>query len=266
MNGAKDSKIEQEIWNPEEQGLEKTELQTALTDNEKSALQKYQEVVIGSSSLLALLKYEVLTSMLGPLPGAAGLVLRKKYFKSFLGKVGQNVVFGKSVTIRHPHKIYIGNNVVIDDYAVLDAKGTNNDGIMIGNNVMIGRNSVISCKNGNITIEDNTNIAMNCFIQSAKDVNVGKNVLISAYCYVIGGGDHKTDRTDIPIIAQGQVVRGINIEDNCLLGAGVKVQDGVTIGRDSIVGTGAVVIKSFPEFSIAVGVPANVVKTRLNCE
>lgn len=262
MNEAKDSRIEQEIWNPEEQELEKTELQTALTDTEKSALQKYQEVVIGSRSLLGLLKYEVLTSLLGPLPGAAGLVLRKNFFKSFLGKVGQNVVFGKSVTIRHPHKIYIGSNVVIDDYAVLDAKGIHNNGILISDNVMIGRNTVISCKNGNIAIGDNTNIAMNCFIQSSKEVTIGKNVLFAAYCYVIGGGDHKTDRTDIPIIAQGQVVRGISIQDNCLLGAGVMIQDGVTIGRDSIVGTGAVVTKSIPEFSVAVGLPATVVRTR----
>lgn len=262
MNKIKDSSTLIEVCSPEEHGIEKTEFQATLTDTKKSALQKYQEVVIGSPSLLALLKYEVLTSVMGPLPGALGLVVRKKYFKSFLGKVEQNVVFGKSISIRHPHKIYIGNNVVIDDYSVLDAKGTNNDGIRIGNNVMIGRNTVISCKNGNITIGDNTNIAMNCFIQSAKDVNIGNNVLISAYCYVVGGGDHKTDRTDIPIIAQGQVVKGINIEDNCLLGAGAMIQDGVTIGRDSIIGTGAVVTKSIPKFSIAAGVPARIIKNR----
>ena len=87
MNETKDSKIEQEIWNPEEQGLEKTELQTASTDSEKSALQKYQEVVIGSASLFALLKYEVLTSLIGPLPGAAGLVLRKKYFRQLIKSI-----------------------------------------------------------------------------------------------------------------------------------------------------------------------------------
>jgi len=262
MNEMKDTLKAKEIWSSEEQGLERTEFQTALTDTKKSALKRYQEIVIGSSNLMGLIKYEVLTGLLGPLPGAAGLVLRKKYFKSFLGKVGQNVVFGKSITIRHPHKIYIGNNVVIDDYAVLDAKGADNSGILIGNNVMIGRNTVISCKNGNITIGDNTNVAMNCFIQSAKEVMIGRNVLFSAYCYVIGGGDHKTDRTDIPIITQGQVARGINIEDNCLLGAGVMVQDGVMIGRDSIVGTGAVVTKFIPEFSIAAGIPAKVLRKR----
>jgi len=262
MAEIRDSLMAREIGQAEDQTLAKTELQAALTDSKKSALQKYQEVVIGSPSLFALLKYEILTSVLGPLPGAMGLVLRKRFYRSLLGGIGQNVVFGKSITIRHPHKIYIGDNVVIDDYAVLDAKGTDNRGIVIGDNVMIGRTTVISCKNGNITIGNNTNIAMNCFIQSAKEVQIGKNVLFAAYCYVIGGGDHRTDRTDIPIIAQDQVVKGITIEDNCWIGAGVKVQDGVIIGRDSIIGSGGVVTGDIPEFCIAVGVPARILRKR----
>jgi len=246
----------------EEYTHEKTELQAALTDPKTSVLRKYQELVVGSTSLGSLLAYEIVTTLLGPLPGAIGLVLRKKFFKPLFGSVGTNVIFGRSVTVRHPGKIQIGNNVVIDDYAVLDAKGADNIGIAIGDNVMIGRNTVISCKNGNITIGENTNIAMNCFIQSAKEVTIGKNVLFAAYCYVIGGGDHETDRTDIPIIAQGQIVQGITIEDNCWIGAGVKVRDGAIIGRDSIIGSGAVVTKSIPRFSVAAGVPAKMIRKR----
>jgi acetyltransferase-like isoleucine patch superfamily enzyme len=166
------------------------------------------------------------------------------------------------MTIRHPQKIRIGDNVIFDDYAVLDAKGNDNAGIIIGNDVMIGRHTVLSCKNGDIIIGDNSNIAMNCFVQSAKDVKIGKNVLISAYCYIIGGGDHNSNRIDIPIIGQGQVVRGIAIEKNCLLGAGVKVQDGVKIERDTIIGTGSVVNSDIPAFSVAVGLPARVIKKR----
>ncbi|MGD1712234.1 DapH/DapD/GlmU-related protein [Dapis sp. BLCC M172] len=242
--------------------FEKTELQAKLTDEKQTALQKYQDITIGSYSISKLIKYELLVTLIGALPGAIGLVLRKKFYKSLFAKVGRNVIFGKSITIRHPDKIYIGDNVIIDDYAVLDGKGADNNRIIIGDNVMIGRSSVISCKNGNITIGENSNIAMNCFIQSAKEVNIGKNVLFAAYCYVIGGGDHETERTDIPIIAQGQIVKGITIEDNCWIGASVKVLDGVKIGRDSIIGAGAVVTKDIPDYAIAVGVPAKVVKTR----
>ena len=262
MKKMQSSKSPEKIWNPEAQGIGKTKLQASLTDPKMSALKKYQDLAIGSFSLYSLLKYEILTVVLGPIPGAIGLVLRKLLFKSLFKKVGKNVVFGKSLTIRHPQKIRIGDNVIIDDYAVLDAKGNDNIGIDIGNDVMIGRNTVISCKNGDIRIGDNSNIAMNCFIQSAKEVTIGKNVLFSAYCYVIGGGDHKTDRTDIPIIAQAQVVEGIEIEDNCLLGANSMIQDGVTIGRDSMIGSGSVVTRDIEEFSIAVGIPSKIIKKR----
>ena len=130
----------------DDEQVKKTELQSVLTDPKKSALKKYQDIAIGSGSLLALLKYELLISLLSPLPGAAGLVLRKMFYPSLFGGVGRNVIFGKSITIRHPGKIFIGDNVVIDDYAVLDAKGNDNKGIFIGDNVMIGRNTSISCK------------------------------------------------------------------------------------------------------------------------
>ena len=241
---------------------EQTALQAILTDTKTSALKKYQDLVVGAPGLWALARYELLTGLLGPLPGAAGLLLRKLAYPALFGSVGRNVVFGRSVTVRHPRRIHLGNDVVVDDYAVLDAKGTHPRGLVIGDNVMIGRGTVLSCKNGTISIGDHTNIAMNCFIQSAKEVVIGRNVLFAAYCYVIGGGDHRTDRTDVPIIAQGQIVRGLTIEDNCWLGAGVKVLDGVTIGRDSILGAGAVVSRSIKPFAVAAGVPARTLRVR----
>ena len=239
-----------------------TELQAILTDNKKSASAKYQELCIGSSNLWLLLKYEVITSLLGPLPGALGLLLRGKFFKTLLGRVGSNVVFGRSIVLRHPRKIHLGNNVIIEDNCVLDAKGKNNKGIFIGNNVTIGRNCVLSCKDGDLNIGDNTIININAFIQSAKRVDIGKDVGIGAYCYIMGAGDHIMTQTDIPIMAQGQIVKGITIEDNAAIGTGAKIKDGITIGRDAFIGAGAVVTKSIPEFSIAVGVPARVIKKR----
>lgn len=257
-----DNKNATEIKKDAEDGSAKTALQETLTGSKQSALQKYQAIVVGRPGLLRLLLFELLTTLLGPLPGALGLVLRKKFYPLLLGKVGRNVVFGRSLTIRHPHKIVIGDNCIIDDYAVLDAKGDSNTGISMGSNVMLGRNSVLSCKNGDLIIGDNVNIAMNCFLQSAATVRIGQDTLLSAYCYLIGGGDHKMERTDIPIMAQGQVVRGIEIGEDCLLGGGVYVQDGVSIGKGSVIGTGATVTGDMPEYVVAVGVPAKVIKKR----
>lgn len=252
----------EEIWKPGGKNDQTTRLQSTLTSTEKSALQKYAEIAIGNLHYGQLIKYELLTTLLSSIPGALGFFSRKQFYPYLLGKMGRHSVIGKSVTLRHPQKIRIGRGVIIDDYVVLDAKGENNQGITIEDNVIIGRGTVISCKNGNIIIGKNSNIAMHCFIQSAKDVTIGKNVLLSAYVYLIGGGDHKTDRIDIPVIAQGQIVRGIHIKDNCFIGAGVKIQDGVVIGKDAIVGTGSVVRESIPAFSISAGVPSKHVRSR----
>lgn len=252
-----------EIYSAREAAHGKTELQATLTDERRSALRTYQELTIGRPGLLRLVLHELVNMFIAPLPGAAGLFLRAKLYPLLLGSVGKKVIFGRSMTIRHPHKIHIGDHCVFDDYTVLDAKGTNNQGITIGHNVLIGRATVLSCKDGDLTIGDNTNIAINCFIQSARTVTIGSHVLFGAFCYIIGGGDHQTKRTDIPIIRQGQVVHGITIEDNCWLGGGVLVQDGSAIGKDCIIGSGAVVRGTIPSFSVAAGVPAVVKKSRL---
>jgi maltose O-acetyltransferase len=55
--------------------------------------------------------------------------------------------------------------------------------------------------------------------------------------------------------------KSIILEDNVWLGARVTILKGVTIGHDSVIGAGSVVTKSIPPRSVAVGVPASVIKT-----
>ncbi len=240
-----------------------TEMQQKLTDEKRSGLAKYQDMFVGKKGFLALLKYELITSWFGPCAGAFGLVTRKVLFRRLLGRCGRGVVFGRNVVLRHPHKIAIGDNVIIDDNCVLDAKGEDNEGIHIGDNVILSRNTALVSKNGSIYLGDNTNLGANCLIQSESSVRIGSNILFASYCYIVGGGNHAFSRTDIPIIQQPPISKGgIVIEDNCWLGARVTVLDGVTIGRDTVVGAGAMVLKDLPEFTIAVGVPAKVIKNR----
>jgi acetyltransferase-like isoleucine patch superfamily enzyme len=198
-------------------------------------------------------------------PGALGLFLRSHLYPLVLGRVGKNVAFGCNVTLRHPHKIQIDDNVVIDDNCCLDAKGTTNRGIMIGRGVFLGRNSILSCKNGDIILEEEANIGFNVEVFSAATVRIGRKVLVAAYTYLVGG-DHLYDRVDVPVLDQGRTARGIEVGDNVWLGAHVVVADGVRIGRDAVIGAGAVVTGDIPEFHVAAGVPARVIRDRRRAE
>ncbi len=238
-----------------------TVIQQELFDERRSKVGKYRDLVVGRPGLGALAAYEIVTLLGSWVPGALGLFLRSKLYPWILGGVGRNVVFGVNVTLRHPHKIVIGDNVVIDDQCCLDAKGTTNRGIRIGNGVFVGRNTILSCKNGDIVIEDGANIGFNCEIFSASQVRVGRHILMAAYTYLVGG-DHLYDRVDIPVLQQGRTARGIDVGEGAWLGTHVVVTDGSTIGRDAIIGAGAVVVGAVPEFAIATGIPARVMRDR----
>jgi acetyltransferase-like isoleucine patch superfamily enzyme len=238
-----------------------TVIQRELFDERRSAAGKYRDLVIGRPGLWPLIAYELVMLASSWVPGALGLLLRSKLYPLVLGSVGRNVVFGVNVTVRHPHKIAIADNVVIDDGCCLDAKGTDNAGITLGQGVFIGRNTILSCKNGDIVVDDKANIGFNCEIFSASRVRVGKSVLMAAYTYLVGG-DHLYDRVDIPVLEQGRTARGIEVADNVWLGTHVVVTDGSSIGRDAIIGAGAVVVGEIAEFGIATGIPAKVVRDR----
>jgi acetyltransferase-like isoleucine patch superfamily enzyme len=226
-----------------------------------SALERYQDLVVGSRDLVQLVLYELVVMLTSWVPGALGLLLRRIAYPWILGSVGQNVVFGQGVVVRHPRKIRIGDDVTIDDLVVLDAKGETNQGIAIGNGAFVGRATILSCKNGDIVLEDEVNIGFNSEIFSGSRVHVGRYGLFAAYTYLVGGG-HEFSRLDQPVILQPRTSVGITLGENVWLGAKATVMDGVRIGQDVVIGAGAVVTEDIPPRTIAVGIPARVVKHR----
>jgi acetyltransferase-like isoleucine patch superfamily enzyme len=231
--------------------------QDQLFKDPGGARAKYAALIVGRPGLAALIKYELVQLCAQWVPGALGLALRKVLYPMLLGGCGRNVVFGQGVVLRHPHKIRIGDNVVVDDHCLLDAKGSTNEGIRIGNGVFVGRNSILSCKDGDIELADGVNVGFNCEIFSAGRVTVGADTLLAAYAYLIGG-DHAVSNRDTAVNAQARVAAGISVGAGVWIGAGAKVLDGVTIGDRGIVGAGAVVRASVPDGATAVGVPARI--------
>jgi acetyltransferase-like isoleucine patch superfamily enzyme len=235
--------------------------QEQLFDPRRSARQKYASLVVGRPGWRALLAHELITLVAQARPGALGLLLRRQLYPRLLGRCGRNVVFGQNVVLRHPHKISIGDNVVIDDNCLLDAKGDANTGITIGSGVFIGRNTILSCKNGDIEIADGANLGFNCEVFSASRVRIGRSALLAAYCYVIGGGHDYSDISR-PILEQDRVSAGVTVGDGVWMGAGAKVLDGVTVGANAIVGAGAVLRVAVPEFGVIVSARSKLVGTR----
>ena len=227
----------------------------------KSSRAKYAELVVGRPGLAALLKYELIVTFAQGWPGALGLAIRKLLYPLLLGSCGRNVVFGQHVVLRHPHKVHIASNVAIDDHCLIDAKGESNRGIRIGDGVFVGRNTILSCKNGDIELADGANIGFNCEVFSASRVTVGRNVLMAAYCYLIGG-DHDFSDPSTSVLEQARTSVGIAIGDGAWLGAGAKILDGVTVGGGAVIGAGAVVRENIPASAIAVGIPARIVGSR----
>jgi acetyltransferase-like isoleucine patch superfamily enzyme len=236
-------------------------IQQAIRDPRRSALGKYQDLVVGSRSIARLLLHELVVTTTSWIPGALGLVLRRLCYPWLLGAVGRNVTFGHGVVLRHPGKIRLGDDVVVDDLVVLDAKGETNRGITVGNGVFLGRGTILSCKDGDITLGDHVNIGFNSEIFSGSSVTVGANGLFAAYTYLVGGG-HEFDRAGVPVVDQARLSKGIAVGENVWLGAGTIVMDGIRIGRDVVAGAGAVVTEDLPDGVVAVGVPARVVRRR----
>lgn len=135
--------------------------------------------------------------------------------------------------------------------------------ICLENQVVLERNVDIGALDQTtfISIGQNTFIGPGTCIAGPGNIRIGANCLIAAQSGIFANNHNFAD-LDLPIKEQGVTCKGIEIEDDCWLGSGVKVLDGVTIGKGSVIGAGAVVTKDIPSLSIAVGVPARVIKKR----
>ncbi|MBE9230873.1 acyltransferase [Cuspidothrix issatschenkoi LEGE 03284] len=222
-----------------------------MINQEYSAkIQRFQELFI--------------TTILGDLPTIVmGPQLRRFVYRNIFKSIGNEVFIQHGVELIGSSCIEIGNGVNIFKGVRLDAKGHKHNRIYIQNWVTIERNVDIgSMDNTSIYIGENTYIAPGVCIAGQGDIHIGKNCMIAANCGIYANNHVFTDLL-LPIKQQGTTREGIIIEDDCWLGHGVTVLDGVKIGKGSIIGAGAVVSKNIPPYSIAVGVPAKVIKDRV---
>lgn len=123
-----------------------------------------------------------------------------------------------------------------------------------GARVSISPNAIIWGTAG-VTIEDDVGINSFTHIFGGGGVHIGARTMISTGCSIAS----ITHSEQIATRGRGIEVP-VTIEEDCWLGTGAIVLPGVRIGRGSIIGAGAVVTKDIPAFSLAIGVPARVIR------
>lgn len=92
-------------------------------------------------------------------------------------------------------------------------------------------------------------------------VDIGSDVRIGANCNLLSGSRmHAIERTDIPIRMQQGTLERITIGRDCWIGANVVIM--ADIGEGSVVGSGSVVTKPVPAWSVVAGNPAQLIRSR----
>lgn len=125
-----------------------------------------------------------------------------------------------------------------------------------GKNVNIEKHAKFSTK---ISIGDNSGIGERC---SVAKCTIGKNVMMGRECIILSR-NHEISNTEIPMIEQGfQEEKTPVIGDDVWIGHRVIILPGAKIGKGCVIGAGAVVSGEIPDYSIAGGVPARVIKSR----
>ena len=134
--------------------------------------------------------------------------------------------------------------------------------VVVGPWCWVGDDVALRSHVGRVTIGAKSVIGGGTTINSYLDVTIGEGALFADDVHITDF-DHRTDRLDLPIKDQGIVTSPVRIGPDVWLGRGVTVLRGVDIGRGSVVGAHSVVTRDIPPYSVAVGAPARVVRSRL---
>lgn len=116
---------------------------------------------------------------------------------------------------------------------------------------------LVADQGGVLEIGERSLVNFGCSLVAHERVTIGRRALIGPHCMIMDTGFHRIEpdrRLETP------EPKPITIGENVWLGARVIVLPGVTIGDDSVIGIGSVVTHDIPPRSVAVGVPAKVVK------
>ena len=165
------------------------------------------------------------------------LPFRKRQFYRF----GKGSLINRPILIFGGKSISIGDDVHIRDNArieVVPGYSSNVPKLSIGNRVGIEEGIHLTCADS-VVFEDDVTILSYCMIT---DIN------------------HSYQEIGIRCGEQQLEVKPVRIKQYAVIGSGVSVMPGVTVGNNAIIGTNAVVTQDIPDYSVAAGIPAKVIR------
>jgi acetyltransferase-like isoleucine patch superfamily enzyme len=141
--------------------------------------------------------------------------------------------------------------------------------IEIGDHVTIGYKSRLTAEKHDehiprMIIDDRTRIGHFSIISCIRDVQIGKNVNAGAGVY-ISDNLHGYEDISLPIKAQPTIFKNsVHIGDDTWIGVNVAIM-GAKVGKHCVIGANSVVTRDIPDYCVAAGIPAKVIK-RYNFE
>jgi acetyltransferase-like isoleucine patch superfamily enzyme len=164
-------------------------------------------------------------------------LIRRVLFRALCRTVGHDIQVCPDVVLKHPETMEFGDSVSIGAQTMIQGRfdGT----CRIGNHVWIGPHSYFDARN--LVMEDYVGWGP------------GAKVL---------GSTHTGEPVDQPIIKTSLIIRPVVIGYGADIGTNATILPGVRVGALSIVGAGAVVTQDIPDYAIAAGVPARVLRLR----
>lgn len=165
------------------------------------------------------------------------ILMRRVLMRTVCRSVGEGLQVGPDVVLKHPETMEFGNCVFIGAQAMIQGRF---DGVCrIGNHVWIGPQAYLDARN--LVLEDYVGWGP------------GAKVLGSA---------HTGQPADVPIIKTSLIIKPVVVGYGADIGMNASILPGVRVGRQAIVGAGAVVTQDVPDFAVVAGVPARVLYFR----
>lgn len=157
-----------------------------------------------------------------------------------------------------PRKLILGKGCSIESGVRFYV---NNGSIEIGDHCFIFTGVIFNTYGGKIKVGNDCTFNPYSIIYGDGNTFIGNNVRIAAHTVIVPANHNYMNR-NIPIKDQGSSKKGIFINDDVWIGAGVSILDGVVVNKGAVIGAGSVVKSDIPQFAVCVGVPAKVIKYR----